>query len=287
MASSQNSLKLKVFLSYASEQHDLAEQIHLTLINSGHDVFFDRTSLPPGKDFNPAILDRIRSSDLFVFLISPQSVEDGAYARTELRFAQQVWNNPEGHVLPVMAVETPLARVPNYLKAVTVLRPEGNLAAEVAATVSDLASGWTPEMTVAGQAEVVRETREHLEKVQLAQELTDIDLQWQDERKKYLIETKYGRELVPTVWHALLTLVAFGGMALVWGVLFATVFDDPFFRNPLTEALPYLFLVVGVISFIYLIWRSRRYKKAERRYQERRNRVNQQLEDLPGTPDRG
>jgi hypothetical protein len=77
----------------------------------------------------------ISKSDFMVFLISPQSVTKGRYTLTEMGFARSKWPNPSMRVLPVMAVPTPLENVPNYLKAVTILEPEGNMAAETRAAV--------------------------------------------------------------------------------------------------------------------------------------------------------
>mgnify|MGYP002130733995 CR=1 FL=1 len=46
---------MKIFLSYASVDRDLAEQICLALQESGHEVFFDRDDLPAGEAFHAAI----------------------------------------------------------------------------------------------------------------------------------------------------------------------------------------------------------------------------------------
>ena len=43
-----------IFLSYASEQRDVAEQTKLALAAAGHEVFFDRHSLPVGDEYPPA-----------------------------------------------------------------------------------------------------------------------------------------------------------------------------------------------------------------------------------------
>lgn len=48
-------------------------------------------ALPPGEDYNPTIINNVRNSDLFVFLISPESMAEGKYSRSELRFAREVW----------------------------------------------------------------------------------------------------------------------------------------------------------------------------------------------------
>src|SRR5262249_31407978 len=89
----------------------------------------------------------IRTSDLLVFLISPESVTKGRYTLTELSFARQQWRAPRGHVLPVVIAPTPIATVPTYLKAVTLLEPEGNIAAETAAAVEKL-QGWSRSRSI-------------------------------------------------------------------------------------------------------------------------------------------
>jgi len=77
---------------------------------------------------------------LFIFLISPESVASGSFALTELAFARKKWKHPKGHVLPVMLARTQLKRIPRYLTAVTFLEPQGDVAAEVAASVEN----WSP-----------------------------------------------------------------------------------------------------------------------------------------------
>jgi TIR domain len=132
----QRSSLMKVFLSYAREQGPIAEAVSLSLSVRGHDVFFDRSTLKAGVEFDAAIQKAIEDCDLFVFLISPDSLQEGAYSLTELGFAKEKWRNPSGKVLPVMAISTLDSRVDAYLRAVTILYPQGNFAAEVAARAS-------------------------------------------------------------------------------------------------------------------------------------------------------
>jgi hypothetical protein len=122
---------MKVFLSHASEDEKVATEICLALRGAGHDVFFDAHDLPAGGDYNTRIRDAIATSDALVFLVSPHSVDAGSYTLSELKFAQQKWPRPWGHVLPVMVSETAWAEMDPYLTAVTVLKPVGNRAAEV------------------------------------------------------------------------------------------------------------------------------------------------------------
>lgn len=131
---------MRLFLSYASEDRRVAEAVYFSLIGNGHTVHFDRTSLKPGDNYDRLLREQIDDADAVVFLISPESVEAGSYSLTELRYAREKWSHPEGHVLPVMIEPTPFDAIPAYLGAVTVLQPEGNIAAEVCGAVQS----WKP-----------------------------------------------------------------------------------------------------------------------------------------------
>ncbi len=131
---------MKLFLSYAAEDKTVAEQIYFALLGVGHELFFDRASLPPGGDYNERVRDAIDKTELFIFLISGYSTAADSYALTELHMAQQKWAHPKSHVLPVMISPTKYSVIPNYLKAVTLLEPQGNLAAETVRAVSELES---------------------------------------------------------------------------------------------------------------------------------------------------
>ena len=124
-----------IFLSYASEQRDVAEQTKLALAASGHEVFFDRHSLPVGDEYHLRIRAAVEESEALVFLISPRSVAQGCYALTELKYAREKWPDPRGKVLPVMVESTDYREIPPYLKAVTVLEPQGSASAEIAAEI--------------------------------------------------------------------------------------------------------------------------------------------------------
>jgi hypothetical protein len=109
-------------------------------------VFRDRTSLPPGESFDARILAAIEESDLFIFLISSESVSQGRYTLTELKFAEQKWRHPAGHVLPVLVEPVSKEAIPAFLRAVTILHPRGNVTAEVAAEVARMTAPWWRRM---------------------------------------------------------------------------------------------------------------------------------------------
>lgn len=121
----------KVFLCHASEDVKPAEQIAVALQQAGCKVFFDEHSLPAGGDYHQRIGAAIRKCDLFVFLMTRDSLAPGKYTLNELTLARERWANPGGHVLPVNIGAIPARDVPPYLGAVTMHTPTGNLAAGV------------------------------------------------------------------------------------------------------------------------------------------------------------
>jgi TIR domain len=72
---------MRLFLSYSSKDRALAEPIYLALRAQGHRVFFDRSDLPPGEEYDIRIRRAIERSRLFVFLASPDSLKTGSYDR--------------------------------------------------------------------------------------------------------------------------------------------------------------------------------------------------------------
>lgn len=130
----------KVFVSHASEDKSVAAEVALALRGAGFDVFFDESDLPPGGDYHARIRAALAESAYLVFLISPDSVTGSRYTLSELKLAQEKWAHPRDRVLPVMLRQTPMAEVPPYLKAVTILHPRGNPSAEVASALQSMAS---------------------------------------------------------------------------------------------------------------------------------------------------
>jgi len=143
---------MKLFVSYASEYKAVADEVALALTGAGHDVIFDQSWLKPGDDYNNKIRDAFDQADGLVFLITPEAVQPGSYALTELKLARERWPHPVKRVLPVMLAPTPLEMLPPYLKAVTILRPEGSVAAEVASALREWHSA--PSEAVRGRVRV-------------------------------------------------------------------------------------------------------------------------------------
>ena len=141
---------MRIFLSYASENRARAEEIALAMKGGGHDVFFDTDALRGGEDYNRVIRAEINQADLFVFLISPYSLDAGSYTLTELRAVQERWPHPGRRVLPVLLEPTDMKSIPAYLRAVTIFQPAGNVAAELAAHVTRRPRRWPRPLDLGG-----------------------------------------------------------------------------------------------------------------------------------------
>lgn len=130
---------MKIFLSYASQDRDVAQSIHRALLEQGHDVFFDREDLPPGEEFHIQIRRAIEGADLFVFLISENAIDAGSYTLNELDIAEKKLAQASGRLLPVLLQPMPLDRIPTFAKSVTLLQSPGNVPAAVADAVNRIA----------------------------------------------------------------------------------------------------------------------------------------------------
>jgi TIR domain len=130
---------MRIFLSYPHEHRRVAEAIRLALEDGGHDVFFDRADLEPGESYIVTIRQRLERSDLFVFLLSPYSLQAGRFTLTELSLAEKKWRRPHQHVLPVLVAPLSGHPIPPFLAAVGILEPRGDVSAEVANQVEVLA----------------------------------------------------------------------------------------------------------------------------------------------------
>lgn len=133
---------MKLFISYPSDQRELAEHLRLALEAEGHEVFTDRSELKEGEPYHEALREAIDDADAMVFIVTPRAVAKGSYALTELDLAERRWRSPGGHVLPVVVETTPIAAIPPYLRSVTLLQPQGDVVAETVAAVDRMRSRW-------------------------------------------------------------------------------------------------------------------------------------------------
>jgi hypothetical protein len=129
---------MKIFLSYGSEDREIAREVAATLRASGHRVFFDRTELSPGDEFHAEIARQLQLSDAIIFLLSPSMLEAGRYPLSEIELAERRWPNPAHRVFPVVVRPIDKNLVPGYLRAVTIMTPSGPIAASIVQTMQSL-----------------------------------------------------------------------------------------------------------------------------------------------------
>ena len=129
---------MKVFVSHAAEQRGEADRLAIALRARRHTVFLDADDLPPGGDYQSRIQQAIDDCDLFCFLISPQSITTGRFPLSELGMVRRRWPDPTGRVVPIMVTKVPIDSVPAYLRAVSILEPQGDLVADSLAGIEAL-----------------------------------------------------------------------------------------------------------------------------------------------------
>ena len=131
---------MKVFLSYASKDRPLAERVCRVLETEEYDVFFDRDDIGGGDAFGERIRTAIESAHVLVYLISQSSVTPPSYALTELGIATALSPRRRPAILPVRLDATPIDAVPAALRAYSILEPQGDVPAEIAAAIDRLGS---------------------------------------------------------------------------------------------------------------------------------------------------
>jgi phosphatidylserine/phosphatidylglycerophosphate/cardiolipin synthase-like enzyme len=128
---------MRIFVSYASEQSPIAEQLAYALRHEGHDAFFAGADLRAGNSYTGEIRQKILDCELFIFLISPESVS-ARYPMSELDVMERAEPAPGDRVLPVMAVAAPIDQVPNYFRPLTILKQKGDLVADILNRVAEI-----------------------------------------------------------------------------------------------------------------------------------------------------
>ncbi len=117
-----------------------------------YEVYFDRLSLRSGDVWDEKIIDQINQSDLFIYLISPDSIAPDNFCHNELAVAKKKWPSPKGHILAVEIVPTDAKQIDPYVLSVKYENPKGDPAAATAwfadNMIADLKGcvfpGWRP-----------------------------------------------------------------------------------------------------------------------------------------------
>lgn len=83
---------MRIFISYAREDHDLAQKVCRIATKAGHVVWLDNRSLPTGASWENLIRDAIQKTDVVVVLVTRAlSARPQSYVQQELQIAGEFW----------------------------------------------------------------------------------------------------------------------------------------------------------------------------------------------------
>lgn len=106
---------MKVFISYAETDRDLAETAARTLMEAGLDVWLDVWEVLPGDNLAAALAGALQAAEAMVLLLTPHSVES-KMVQSELSYALGK-KSFKGRLVPVYA-DVEDADVPWVLKEI-------------------------------------------------------------------------------------------------------------------------------------------------------------------------
>jgi hypothetical protein len=115
---------VKVFISYAVQDKDLARDLATRLTEQGYDVWFDEWQVLPGDNFAKRVGEALDESDAMVVLISPAAMQSN-WVREEINFALGS-QRYAGRLVPV--VVEPTDEIPWILKRLQAVRVGKNRA---------------------------------------------------------------------------------------------------------------------------------------------------------------
>lgn len=99
-----------VFISYSSKDNNQASKIITALKSCDIKVWVDNKDLPPGEIIEPTLFQGIEKSTVFLFLISPDSVES-EWCNKEINYAAKNGKR----ILPVYIRDTEKSRIPKII----------------------------------------------------------------------------------------------------------------------------------------------------------------------------
>lgn len=124
---------MRVFVSYAAPDIDMAARIAQALSNEGKDVFFAPADLLASDNHHVEIAERIsRWADVMVCLLTPAYLASG-FVQTEITLAKARWASPVGRVLAFVPrnAQLPLSQVDPYLRESSITMSPGDLPSDV------------------------------------------------------------------------------------------------------------------------------------------------------------
>lgn len=256
-----------IFLSYPHEDAETAQKLYFALSNLGHKVFYDKHSLSVGEEYNFKIIDSIRESDFAIILLSPSFFSSHSYCITELKIIQTNWPTPNGKVFPIIAKEVAYDLIPNYLKSINILTPQGDLIAEAVNEIQNKVLGFSPSDSISHK----------IKKIEVENQLEQLDQEWESTKQHYLVRMG-NKQVLPSNNLAITTSLGFLAFGLFVYFLFKN--EEDLFGSWMSNFDNMLSLIgfsLGIYSFFYIKNKATKLKAAEKMYLERRNNLSSQI----------
>jgi len=102
---------MKIFISYSKNDEKEAKELYNFLIKKNYQVWFDTESLLPGQQWKIEIDKSIRNSDIFIMLLSLNSINKRGFFYKEMNIAKDILDEiPEDSIffLPVRINKCPI-----------------------------------------------------------------------------------------------------------------------------------------------------------------------------------
>jgi hypothetical protein len=103
---------MKVFLSYALSDADIARALAISLTQHGMDVFDDSVSVLPGDNWADVVAEALRESEAMVVLVSDASLQSKS-VHQNISYAI-VNEQYKGRLIPVLVGPSDLSAHPDY-----------------------------------------------------------------------------------------------------------------------------------------------------------------------------
>ena len=121
---------MRVFLSYAESDREVARELATRLEEAGHRVWFADSA--PGEDWNFRVREALNEAEALVVLLSPKAMKSD-WVRKEIEFALGALQF-RGRLIPVMV--RPTSDIPWILKKFPIVRLNKGMA-EASSQVAD------------------------------------------------------------------------------------------------------------------------------------------------------
>jgi len=96
--------KLKIFISYATEDCAIVKSVYNRLKNNGYLPWMDCKNILPGKEWETSIWTAVKQSDIFLVFISDKSHNKRGFLQKEIKTALNIWEkklDDDIYIIPV------------------------------------------------------------------------------------------------------------------------------------------------------------------------------------------